>query len=337
MRNYIGYIIDYSDRNLTDRKRRWFESELMHNETLRKEYNLFKQVNDYMRGKYDVDEILNDPNKNNIDTLASQMVSDFHENPNRFEEATDFVQNSLANIIYDLELENDLNKISEEANNLNVNELTESWVKDWTVKNQNNDPETISRRAFISSSLNNDDLSIDSPKVKRNYSLAIRIAGFAAAALIATFLVINTLIPSNTPENLYKEYYSPLNANVDVTRSNTNIVDPFSRAIEKYKQGQYQVAGTMFSDLMFEDPENIAYHFFSGITQIELGDYEQSIILLNEVIANNGDYKKEAQWYLALVYLKMGDIQKATSFINDLAQSQGNYKTKAQNLLNRLE
>ena len=58
MRNYIGYIIDYSDKNLSDQKRKWFEGELVHNDELKSKYTLFMQVNSFMQSKVDIEEVI---------------------------------------------------------------------------------------------------------------------------------------------------------------------------------------------------------------------------------------------------------------------------------------
>jgi len=337
MRNYIGHIIDYYDGTLTDSKRNWFEKELVLNTELRSEYKHFKQINDVMRGKVDLDEVHNDINNKRIDILTHQMVSDFHENSNRFASAKEFVSNSLLDNITGIEAEKNLDEMIHESSQHGINEITKSWVEDWNRKAHKSKGEVDNRRDFITSSLN-EDVQVDKAlKVRPKNIVTIRTVGFAAAALIALFLVIKTLSPSDSPENLYKEFYKPLNAYATTTRNSANTTDPFSTAVEKYKQGQYQLAGTMFSNLIYEDPNNIAFRFFSGITYIELGNYEQSILLLNEVISKNREYKKEAQWYLGLTYLKIGEIGKATSYLNELSQSEGYYQNQALNLLNRLK
>jgi tetratricopeptide (TPR) repeat protein len=333
MKNYTGYIIDYSDGNLSDRKRKWFEGELAQNVEVRNEYYRFKQVNDFMRGKHDLEEVRNDPDRQNIDSVAKQMISEFHENPNQYKSIRKFVETSLNE--GDPELQRKLDQTKLEAEKHHVNEITGKWVEEWDSKNQTGDAATESRRAFISSALNNEGRN-NGRSTKRSNTNALRIALLAAAAMIAAIVLVKTLNPSESSEELYQKYYRPLVANTATTRNSSNI-DPFSGAVELYKQGQYKAAAATFSDLLYKDSNSVSIRFFSGITLLELGDYNQAIVLLNEVATKNMEYKKEAQWYLGLAYLKLGETQKATTCIEKLAESKGYYQDQAQDLLSRLK
>lgn len=332
MKNYTGYIIDYSDGNLSDRKRKWFEGELAQNVEVRNEYYRFKQVNDFMRGKYDLEEVRNDPDRQNIDPVANRMISEFRENPNQYKSIRKFVETSLNE--GDPELQKKLDQTKLEAEKHHVNAITEKWVEEFDSKNQTEDAAAESRRAFISSALNDEDRN--GRKTKRSNPYALRIALLAAAAMIAAIVLVKTLNPSEGSEELYQKYYTPLIANTATTRNSSNI-DPFSGAVEFYKQGQYKAAAAAFSDLLHKDSNCVSIRFFSGITLIEIGDYNQAIGLLNEVAAKNMEYKKEAQWYLGLAYLKVGETQKATTCIEKLAESKGYYQDQAQDLLSHLK
>jgi len=95
MRNYIGYIIDYSDGKLTDSKNKWFESELAKNKTLMEQYELFDQVKETMRAKFDLEDVISDPELLNINPVTSQMVLEFRKNTSDYTEKRDFINSSL--------------------------------------------------------------------------------------------------------------------------------------------------------------------------------------------------------------------------------------------------
>ena len=261
------------------------------------------------------------------------MVSEFNQNPEKFNNARIFIEGYAS----EQELQRSLNDTKHEAEKHQVNEVAKKWVEEWNAKNETADPGTDSRREFICSSLNDEHQETNIQKKSRSKTFAIRIALLSAAAMIATLLLVKTLRPTANPEYLYTEYYKPLNAYSFNTRNGNTVVDRFSDAVELYKQGQYNSASTIFSDLMIKEPNVIANRFFKGITLMELGDYDQAIILLSNVISSNGEYKKEAQWYLGLVYLKTGETKKATSYFNELAKAKGYYQSPAQDLLNRLK
>jgi TolA-binding protein len=73
--------------------------------------------------------------------------------------------------------------------------------------------------------------------------------------------------------------------------------------------------------------------FFLGITQMELGNYEQAENILEDVISHQGEYTKEARWYLGLAYIKTGNKQKAHECFEILAKSPGFYSGRAEKIL----
>lgn len=332
MRNYTGDIIEYSDNNLSDKRRKRFEEKLMSNNKLRDYFNLFKRTQKHMQGKFDLEEVQNDPNLLNINLMTSQMIFEFHNNPSRYKNNQRFVTNALSN---DNELQKQLDSVKHEAEAINLNKITGEWVNEWNAKKLIEDPRTESRRAFISSSLNDENLSI-TKRTNRSNSFAIRIAGLTAAAVISMLLVIKTLNPSSSPEKLYQEFYKPLTSYSSASRSNIN-TDPLLSAVELYEQGQYNAAAAAFAELPFDGSNITQLHFYAGITQLELGDFKKAIGLLSEVVNENGKYKSATQWYLGLAYLKAGEIQKAKLYLSKLTQLNGFYSEVAQDLLNRLE
>jgi TolA-binding protein len=332
MRNYIGYIIDYSDGNLSNRKRKWFEEELMRNKELKKEYSLFNEVNGFMRSRFDIDDVITDPNLKMIDIQTKQMISEFNQNPSKFQNARIFVENSLSENNHQRELLN----LQSEAEGQKVNEVTKKWVEDWNSKNQKVDTESLNRRDFITSSLEVANQTTVTDKTRWNKNYWIGIAGFVAAATIALFVFLKVVYSSSNSDELFQEFYKPLNAYSNTTRNSSSSLDIFSNAIDLYKQGKYKTASALFSELLIKEPNLISVRFFSGITFLELNDYQQAIPMLNDVVISNGEYKKEALWYLGLIYLKTKDIEKASSCFTELAKTKGYYQAQAQELLDHL-
>ena len=80
-----------------------------------------------------------------------------------------------------------------------------------------------------------------------------------------------------------------------------------------------------------------AAKFFKGIIGIETGNYDRAAELLDEVVNGQGEYAKEAAWYLGLTYLKSGDKVKASGYFEFLARSPGFYMERAEKILRRLK
>lgn len=326
MRNYIGYIIDYSDGELSDSKRKWFEYEMIRNKSLMENYELFINIKNSMRGRFDLEEVKNDPELPKMNLLASQMILEYNQNSIKNEKDFDFVSNALLSI----ENSSELNA----SNDPDLNNITKQWVDEWNNKDHSTDKNIIERKKFIGSALED---TQHQQKNSSNKSLTLRIIGLAAAALVAILLIIKSLVPSSEPNSLFQEYYKPLNAFTSTTRGSEKQIDNFSDAVEKYNQGEYQQASVMFSELISIDQNTIKYKFFSGITQLQLGNYQLAIDQLNQVLSSNDEFTKDAQWYLGLAYLKIGETDKAALQFKKLSEAKGYYQKYAQDLLERLK
>lgn len=330
MRNYIGYIIDYTDGKLTDSKRKWFEYELFHNKSLLEEYELFTHIKNSMRGKFDLEEVLNDPELPNVNILANQIILEYKKNPNKNNNNADFISNSLLNI--DSTSEHNISNLSSDPE---INRTTKQWVEEWNTKDHSIDPKSIERRDFINSAFEVSEQQKSNKSSRKSF--AIRVIGFAAAALIAIVLIIKSFAPSDTSNSLYQEYYKPLNAFTSTTRSGEIKIDNFSDAIEKYNKGEYLLASKMLNELISIDNNSMKYKFYSGITQLQLGNYQLAIEQLNQVLSNSNEFNKDANWYLGLAYLKVGNTNKAISEFKKLSNTKGYYQQQAQDLLKRLK
>lgn len=327
MRNYIGYIIDYTDGKLSDSKRKWFEYEMIHNKSLMENYELFINIKNSMRGRFDLEEVKNDPELPKANLLANQIILEYKNSSSKNEKNRDFISTSL--------LANESISDFQSSSNPELNEMTKQWVEEWNSKDLSNDIKTKERRNFINAALEESEQQ-NSPESKLK-SFSIRIIGFAAAALITLLLIIKSLVPSSEPNSLFQEYYKPLNAFTSTTRGSEKQIDSFSNAVEKYNQGEYQQASVMFSELISIDQNTIKYKFFSGITHLQLGNYQLAIDQLNQVLSSNDEFTKDAQWYLGLAYLKIGKTDKAVSQFKKLSETKGYYQKLAQDLLERIK
>ena len=240
-------------------------------------------------------------------------------------------------------LENEINDIRMERSNKDIDKVTEGWVKDWLDKGQKNtgtDDPNRERREYILNSLAETDgerTSRPVPGKSTRKSLFLRIALPAAAAITGALILIKTLLPSYDQDKLYAKYYEPLNAVSPVTRgADGGVSGSYSSAVENYINHNYQAAALGFSDVIQQDEQNVPSRFFMGISQLELGNYDQAVKMLEDVVSRQGEYLKEARWYLALAYIKTGNPEKAAGCFEILAGSPGYYSDRARDILRRL-
>jgi tetratricopeptide (TPR) repeat protein len=162
---------------------------------------------------------------------------------------------------------------------------------------------------------------------------------WAAAAVILLLLVsglVYFIQPGQyTNERLFKMYYKTEEA-VGISRSgNGNIVE----AIIKYHEKDYVTALTLFDDILKADPANFAIRYYSGISYIETGNFDNAVKMLESVIEQNDNlYVEYAQWYCSLAYLAKGDKVSAEAGFKAIASDSNHYyKDQASSILVKME
>ena len=344
MNKNIKYIINYAEGKLSKKRMLKFENDLLENKDLRQDYLLYMEVNEYMRGKADLEEVKNDLALHDLDELIKETISEYHQDPDKYEETEKFVKESLNERNAGRKLKDEINEIKLEIDELNINKITKAWVKEWKGKGKTNlkqDPDTEKIREYINQSIENDALLpkmevIHKRTVEITSATKIRLIGLAAAALIAGFLIFRSLVPDESPSTLYSAFYKPMSAISPVTRGNSTLLEQYGLAIDMYNQKKYDVAASMFNEVIRKDESFIAAYFFLGITQMELDNYSEAISNLVFVLSHPQEFTKEAQWYLGLAYLKIGEKKKATLYFEILAGSNGFYQDHSKKILRKL-
>jgi tetratricopeptide (TPR) repeat protein len=160
---------------------------------------------------------------------------------------------------------------------------------------------------------------------------------YVAASLVALIAVAFTLymqIPhAVSNDSLFNEYYNSENI-VDQTRSNQNIVE----AVVKFQQKDYRTASALFKRILDTDNSNIAVCFYYGISNIETGNYDNSIKAFTAIINHIDNlYIEHADWYLGLCYLKNNQKAKAIGQFDIVASNPENFhQQEAKGILEKL-
>jgi TolA-binding protein len=307
---------------------------------------LFEIIGEYMKGWLDQEDVKNDPGFSTADRAVDDMIRDYNKHINGNKENEKFIREILASGTETNNLEDELAGIRKEINDNKLDAITSEWVQEWHKKKQRIgtvDPKSEEIRSFITNSINSSAVKEENIEKKGGTKtfgrkLFARYASLLAAALIGTFIVIKTLLPSSDPGKLFNSYYKPFDAVSPVTRSIGNPEsEKYSSAIESYKTGNFQQAATGFTDLLEKDQYVVASQFFLGLSQLALNNNDQAINLLTVVANKRGEYGKEARWYLGMAYLKTADKQKAAECFRSLAGMDGYYKVRSEKILRRLK
>jgi len=171
----------------------------------------------------------------------------------------------------------------------------------------------------------------------------------AALALLLTLGVATQLfLQSNTPDNLYAQYYQSYEIPDDLVRSirassedrvnnNPSVSEPLAQAIAAYKNIPYEAKSIPSS--FNQDPHEAALtQLLKGLTLLEKGNTTAAIPLLEKVQKSKTKYAEDATWYLVLSHLKAADNTSAISLLDQLiALNNGFYYKKAQDLKKQLQ
>lgn len=96
-----------------------------------------------------------------------------------------------------------------------------------------------------------------------------------------------------------------------------------------YNDGNFEVAAGLWKALAARYPEKAEYQllYARSIFYQQVPDYEQAILLFEQVIANSNRFDQEARWYLALALLKQERIVAAQKQLEYIV-AQGDWKKK---------
>lgn len=323
--------------------RNGFDDDLRFN---REDSALFEKIGYYMKGRFDLEEVLNDPSLPEVDKVVKEMISDYHPKGTGHTDDVKFIRGIIAGDDLEKKLLDEINNIKIEIRNNNINEISEEWVKEFHEKRRlsnSTDPKKDEIRDFIKKSLRTD---INEPEISINQkngraftkSLLVRYISLSAAAVIGIFILLRTLLPYSDPVKLFNSYYEPFSAISYVTRGNTtDDQESFYAGVTSYKIGDYESATKGFSNAILKDSSFIASRFFMGLTQLALKNYNQAINMFNGISGRSGEFSKETEWYLGLAYLRTGEKEKAVKYFELLAQSPGFYMDRSVKILHRLK
>lgn len=160
---------------------------------------------------------------------------------------------------------------------------------------------------------------------------------YAAASVVIILLVAGGMFLLNpgsyTNERLFKMYYK--SSEVSVSRSgNVNMVE----ALISFSKKDYASADLLFDKILVAEPANYAVMYYSGISNIELDNFDEAIEKFTGVIENGQNlYVENAQWYLGLAYLIDNQKGKALDQFGIIAsKSDHYYNSQAISILEKL-
>jgi len=308
---------------------------------------LLEEINSYFKGYFDIKDALSDPAYSKTVDITKLMISEYQNSALHDKHVEEFIRGSMTMNASEEKTLAEIDLIKQEIKDNNLNDISAGWVREWTGRKQkagSRDKKTEEIREFIKGSFKPEEkMTVNNRGIMRKKSGSGKISiisyiSLAAAAIIGSVFIIRSLLPFYNPDKIFSKYYEPYSAVSSVTRSpgaaENNI---FTAALESYRKGNYQAAADGFSGVMLNEEATDSPRFFLGITQIALNDFNTAVSLLEAAAAGQGEFAKEATWYLGLVFLKTGNKAKASECFEMLARTPGFYRDRSVKILRRLK
>ena len=169
-----------------------------------------------------------------------------------------------------------------------------------------------------------------------------KLSRIAAASFVVLLLITSLslyfLRPDGNMSNdsLFKIYYQP-DAALLIRGTNSQNAT-LIQAFQMYENKEYNNALSLFSEVLDKDSENIPVQFYSGISNIELGQYQEALHPFNFIMDHKQNlYVERAEWYTALCFLKVNENENAVDLFRKISLSNSSYKDKAHEILKSIQ
>ena len=161
--------------------------------------------------------------------------------------------------------------------------------------------------------------SIDTPEPssrKFNWSIAASI--LVILGLSSFFFLFNQ---SPSIDELYNSYFSPYENVIEpIVRNQVNL-SKRAEVFALYEQGEYQKAIEGFDALILQDSLSFyTVSFYKANAHLKLNEFDEAKYLLQLVVDQDKEWRKESLWYLALISIKLNDTDTALAYLQKLQQ-----------------
>lgn len=187
---------------------------------------------------------------------------------------------------------------------------------------------------FFDSELSKNVEKSPNAKIRTLPRLLLRVAAMISILLVSYF----TFFRAPSFEQLYHTYYEAYASDIPLTqRSATNLhsINPnFEQGLKEYNNANYSGSLIHFEKAVVQEPENFSIQFFTGISCMEVGQFPQAIEYFKAVKEADSLYSEKANWFLALSFIKIGEKENAIKCLDEVIAS-NNYKGQEAKKLKR--
>ena len=170
-----------------------------------------------------------------------------------------------------------------------------------------------------------------------NKVLVRKISVWLAAASVAILMVTSISLLTGSRGTVdymaaYQQFYSTPQTDLLFRDMGPGIDNTYNLALKQYDLKNYKIAYQLFNDIPEESPPNIHYYLYKGVTAMELEEFRVAIRSFTNLLPDPVQ-KHEGMWYLGLSYIAMEDIPAARQVLEEIIATDGYYKKQAKKLL----
>ena len=336
MNDYNDVILKYRSCEMTIAEREEFNRDFSTNMQLRKEFVFQEKLDKVMKQNLSLEAIESDPDLIKAEILARQDIDNYMNKKG--------LRHFETNVINKLEVETEVEmrkriaKAEVEMVLAGIDDISEEWVREFDQNRASMQNDIAAQKIieFVKKSEPFNENVLQMPTLSQRFNRTV-VLQVAAAVLILSLLLFKSLTPSYSGDSVYKHNYEPLEANSFQLRGNTQDVNGSLReGVDYYLSKNYSKAQLAFDNLLKSNNHQPELLLFAGLNQMGQNHFPAAITFFNDLLADEGQFIPEAQWYLGLCYIKTGEIQKARSIMTTLSENEGLYKKKAQLILKNL-
>jgi len=177
--------------------------------------------------------------------------------------------------------------------------------------------------------------------IKRNKQSSKYVLRYAVAASLAVIISLGTyglFFKKASDNKIVSQFYKPYDVTLVNRSANEDLSETIREALYKYESQEYIEAIALFEQILDKNPQMIASHLYTGISFLEIEEYNNAGISFNKVISQNDNlYIEQAEWYLGMVYLFTNEKEKARKQFRKIKNGEGYYRDEATKILRKLK
>ena len=179
---------------------------------------------------------------------------------------------------------------------------------------------------------------INDDKVSSDRKRKFIVAGSALISVVAgAILILNLTGKQYTNEQLFDRYYKSYEPNTTFRSADNELNSDLVLAMRFYENREYNEALKLFERILVNDPSRIGVNFYSGVSQMEIENYELAGKSFDKVIDDRYNmYIEQAEWYLSLCYIITGQDENAAHLLEKIINDNSFYRKEARSMLKKL-